>query len=128
MAAWRLIQVGQGLTLGAILLLLTPLPAVTAGIALFLIGVGNGPLFPNLTYLTPQNFGRDISQSVMGTQMAASYVGILLAPLLFGILAQQIDIGLFPWFLLAMFVLMAGATRHLLRLLSVDKGNAPDGG
>lgn len=128
MAAWRLIQVGQGLTLAAILLLLLPLPVFAAGAALFLIGVGNGPLFPNLTYLTPQNFGRDISQSVMGTQMAAGYVGILLAPPLFGILAQQIDIGLFPWFLLAMFVLMSGATRHLLRLLPVDKGDAPDGG
>lgn len=29
-----------------------------------------GSVFPNLIYLTPINFGEDISQSIMGSQMA----------------------------------------------------------
>ena len=56
----------------AVLLLLLPLPVPAAAIGLFLVGLGNGPVFPNLIYLTPRNFGRDLSQAVMGTQMAAA--------------------------------------------------------
>ncbi len=60
----------------------------------FLIGLGNGPMFPNFNYLTPQNFGADISQSVMGTQMAMSYIGIMLVPDICGVLGQFINMGI----------------------------------
>lgn len=106
----RLIQIGQGVTLAAIVLILLPLPVGVAGVGLFLVGLGNGPLFPNMLHLTPRRFGRDVSQSVMGMQMAASYVGTLLAPTLFGLIAQQIDAGWFPVYLLALYaIMMAGS-------------------
>ena len=43
------------------ILLLLPLPAAAAGAGLFLIGFGNGPVFPNMLHLTPQTFGRRTS-------------------------------------------------------------------
>lgn len=115
LSSWNLIHIGQGIVMVAVVLLLLPLPVPVAVAALFLVGLGNGPVFPNLVHLTPQNFGSDISQSVMGTQMAAASTGIMLMPPIFGVLVQAVGIGLFPYFLTLMFVLMAGCTLLLVR-------------
>lgn len=114
---WNMIRTGQAVVLAAIVLMLLPLPAVFCTIGLFLIGFGNGPVFPNLNYLTPKNFGADISQSVMGTQMAASNTGILIMPPVFGLIGQAFGMQLFPWFLLTMFLIMALSTLGLIQKL-----------
>lgn len=90
----------------AILILLLPLPVTVKGISLFLIGFGNGPTFPNLIYLTPSYFGKDVSQSIVGTQMTACNLGILLMPPVFGLIADYIDVKLFPIVLAVLFVVM----------------------
>ena len=115
--SWRLIGIGQGVVAAAVLLLLLPLPVPAAAIGLFLVGLGNGPVFPNLIYLTPRNFGRDRSQAVMGTQMAAANTGILLLPPVFGLLAQGAGAWLFPHFLLALALLMCLPSLFLVRRL-----------
>ena len=74
-------------------------------------------MFPNLIYLTPRNFGRDRSQAVMGTQMAAANTGILLLPPVFGLLAQGAGAWLFPHFLLALALLMCLPSLFLVRRL-----------
>lgn len=117
LSGWRLIYLGQGAALAAIVLLMLPLPPALAAAGLFLVGLGNGPVFPNLTHLTPKNFGADLSQAVMGTQMAASYIGSMLMPPLFGLLAQAAGAQLLPYFLLLLFAVMAVATALLTRRL-----------
>lgn len=119
LAGWRLIRIGQGVVFAAIVMLAIPSP-VTAGIGLFLVGLGNGPAFPNLTYLTPHSFGADVSQSVMGTQLAASYVGTMAVPPLFGLLAQTFGAGLFPWFLLVLYALLIGCLTRETQLLKAQ--------
>lgn len=121
LTSWQLIHIGQGIVLLAILFLILPLPSAAAGIGLFMIGFGNGPIFPNLIHLTPVNFGKEISQSVMGSQMAAAYLGIMLAPILFGLLAQTVGTGVFSYFLLAMFLMMVASTILLIRKLKEQK-------
>lgn len=106
----RIIGLGQAVTLAAVLLVLLPLPAAVSGVGLFLVGFGNGPVFPNMLHLTPQVFGPELSQSVMGVQMASSYVGIMLAPALFGVLAQNISASLFPYYLLVLYAIMAAGS------------------
>lgn len=115
-SSWRLIRWGQAIVFAAIGLLALPFP-LAAGVGLFLVGLGNGPTLPNLNYLTPHSFGADISQSVMGTQLAASYVGTMVAPPLFGLLAQHVGAWVFPWFLLALFALLTACLLHETRLL-----------
>lgn len=115
--SWKIIRLGQ-ITLGAALaLLLLPGAPEVAAAALFLVGLGNGPLFPNFNYLTPRNFGEEASQSVMGTQMAASYVGIMAAPAVCGVLGQWIHMGIFPFYLAAFYLMMLAATRRVKRVL-----------
>lgn len=117
--SWRIIRIGQCILGTAILLLLLPLSPLVSAAGLFLAGLGNGPLFPNFNYLTPQNFGEDISQSVMGTQMAASYVGIMIVPAVFGILGQAVHMGIFPFYLLVFYLAMMLATGKVKAALHV---------
>lgn len=119
--SWQIIKIGQWVLGTAIVMLLLPLPVSVSALGLFLVGLGNGPLFPNFNYLTPQNFGEDVSQSVMGTQMAASYVGIMAAPAACGILGQFFGMGIFPPYLLAFFMIMIVSTRKVKSILQVGK-------
>lgn len=106
LSCWKIIRIGMAALGAAVVVLLLPVPAVVIAVALFMIGLGNGPMFPNFTYLTPMNFGEDISQSVIGTQMAASSVGIMVVPALCGLLGQVFGMGVFPIYLTVLFALM----------------------
>jgi len=114
---WRLVQLGVAVVFLGILLVLLPMPMEVIFAGLFLIGLGVGPTFPNLTQLTPVNFGRDISQSVIGSQMAVSYFGIMFLPPLFGLLAQFLSTDIFPWFLLLMNLIFVIAMFVCIKLL-----------
>ena len=91
-------------------MLFLPFPVIVSGGALFLIGLGNAPVFPNMLHLTPDNFGKEKSQTAMSIQMAASYLSIMLAPIVFGLIAQRISMSFFPFYLSIMFIIMISAT------------------
>ena len=74
--------------------------------ALFLIGLGNGPMFPNLNFLTPEQFGEENSAALIGTQMAVANVAIVITPLLFGFLGQMLGMNLFGYFLLFFYAFL----------------------
>lgn len=115
--SWKIIAIGQTVLGTALVILLIPsIPEVSA-VALFLVGLGNGPLFPNFNYLTPQNFGEEVSSSVMGTQMAASYAGIMVAPAVCGLLGQVFHMGIFPFYLLVFYLVMLVLTGRVRKLL-----------
>lgn len=105
----RIVTIGYSLTAFAIAILFLPIPPAFKGVALFLIGLGNGPTFPNMIYLTPVFFGKRVSGSIVGTQLACCNLGIMLMPPLFGLLTE-ISAKIFPYFLSACFVLMALST------------------
>ena len=127
---WKIIGISSLILFVALVLFVLPLPVFVAAVALFFIGLGCGPVFPNLTHLTPQNFGEDISQSVIGVQQASSYTGIMLMPWLFGILAQAISTAIFPYYLLFLFVIFALTLFMLKKAVSKKKkkqGSVADG-
>ena len=101
---WKLIGLGMAVLITSIILLLLPLPDTACSAALFLAGCGVGPLFPNMMHLTGKNFSPDIALSISGIQMTATYTGILLMPALFGLLAQYLSAGLYPWYLLTLTI------------------------
>ena len=103
LSRWQIIGSATGVLLGAIIMFILPVSIMVTSIALFFIGLGIGPIFPNLTHLTPENFGKDISQSVMGVQQASAYIGIMIMPWLFGMLAQVCSTKIFPCYLLVIF-------------------------
>ena len=106
----QLVKIGQTILLAAIASLFLPLPSAFCSVSLFFIGLGNGPIFPNMLQLTPELFGKDLSQAVIGAEMATSYIGVLLAPALFGLIAQNVTAALFPVYLLVLYALMITGT------------------
>lgn len=104
LTGWQLIFYGAFFTLSAIVIFFLPLPPAFSGLALFLVGFGNGPVFPNLTHLTPRYFGSARSGSVIGFEMSCVYVSVLLTPVIFGLLAQYVSIWLFAPCLIIAFI------------------------
>ena len=96
------------------------LPPWLLGIGFLLIGLGNGPTFPNLTHVTPLIYGKERSQSIIGTQMAACNLGILFMYAVSGPLFQAISFKVFPYFALISFAVMVYAFMVYQRLLVKD--------
>ena len=105
----RILAIGEGVTALAVALLFAPSP-VAAAVGLFAVGLGNGPVFPNMTYLTPIHFGQDVCQSFIGLQMAVAYGAFMATPMVFSLIARVVGVGLFPVVCLVVLVLAVVAT------------------
>lgn len=102
----QMIRLGQGLILWGIVLLLLPFGKTAALLGLILTGLGCAPVYPSIIHSTPEHFGADKSQAMIGVQMASAYVGTCLMPPLFGLIAANIGVFLFPFYLLLILALM----------------------
>ena len=102
------------MTLGVILLFINNYICIVLGI--FLLGFGNGPVHPNLLYITPSYFGKKISSSVVCSEMAAAYFGITLAPPIFGFLAAKAGAGIFPLYITVWIVVFILSSYGFLKL------------
>ncbi len=115
----KILYICVGILLSATVVIALPLPSFVTAAGLLLFGLGMGPTFPNLSYLVPSLFGRDISSSVIGVQLASTYVGIMTLPPIFGVLAEKVSAGLFPYFLFIM--LCAFVLASLMMVKSLNK-------
>lgn len=102
----QMISLGQGIILIGVILMCLPLGYMTALIGLIVVGLGCAPIYPCIIHSTPQNFGQDRSQSVIGVQMASAYVGNIAMPPLFGIISNHIGVYLLPFYLLLILAVM----------------------
>lgn len=100
-----MVRLGEGTAIVGILLMLLPLHNLFLCLGLILTGLGCAPIYPSLLHATPQRFGKSLSQSLMGTQMAISYLGSTTMPPVSGFLSEKISMGLYP-ILLLVFALM----------------------
>lgn len=112
----KMVRMGHGIALFGILFLLLPFGNVTVLMGLILIGLGCAPVYPSLLHETPDNFGADKSQSIMGMQMACAYVGSTFMPPVFGILAEHGAISLYPVYLLIFIALMIVMVERMNKL------------
>ncbi len=119
-SCWKIVKVGEYVIAAAILVLLLPLPTAFSALGLFLVGFGNGPLYPNFSYLTPSNFGEENAEAVMGTEQVFAYIGATGVPAVCGILAQVFGLWLFPVFLLVFFVPLVIGTVNIMKVKNVQ--------
>ena len=108
----NMIRLGQVIIGLGVAVMLLPIGETAAIAGLVLIGLGCAPIYPSIIHSTPEHFGADNSQALIGVQMASAYTGSLLMPPVFGLLANHISISLFPWYegaILVMMVLMCEA-------------------
>ena len=102
----QMVRIGQGIIILGIVCLLLPLGKAGSFAGLLLVGLGEAPIYPCLLHETPRNFGKENSQAIMGKQMACAYIGSTLMPPVFGLIAEGVDIALYPVFLMVFAVLM----------------------
>ena len=76
-------------------------------VLVFLFGLANGPVYPLLLSATPDIVERKVSQSIIGTEIAAAYTGCVLTHVTLGILVKYFSIGVLPYFVIISFILMA---------------------
>lgn len=92
--------------LGIILVGISANSNITALIGLIIIGLGCAPIYPSIIHSTPSNFGKEYSHAIIGVQMASAYIGITFMPMVFGFIADNISIGLYPVYLFFFAILM----------------------
>ena len=107
-----MITVGVG-----VILLLIPVSFFSVCIiGLFLIGLGIGPIYPNMSFLTPRLFGENGAQKAMGLQMAGAFIGILIAPSFIGVLSSFFTLKIFTLFILITLAILAISYYIYLRI------------
>ena len=107
-----MIRLGSGIILCGALGLILPYVA-TAAAGFGLLGLGCAPVYPAIIHSTPARFGAERSQGIIGLEMASAYVGSLLGPPAFGLIANHISPALLPGYLLCALVVMAIAHRAM---------------
>lgn len=110
-----MIRLGQAVLLAGVLCLLLPFGTSSALTGLVLVGLGCAPVYPSIIHSTPDRFGADQSQAIIGIQMASAYVGTCLMPPLFGLIANHISVSLLPPYLLVLLAMMALMHERLLK-------------
>ncbi|TAH64715.1 MAG: MFS transporter [Anaerolineaceae bacterium] len=91
---------------GIVLVGLPTSSSITTLAGLVIIGLGCAPIYPSIIHATPFNFGENNSQAIIGVQMASAYIGTTLMPPIFGFIADKINIGLYPIYLIIFAALM----------------------
>lgn len=111
----KMVRIGQGLLLSGGVLMLLPGSGLMCFLGLMLIGLGCAPIFPALLHETPENFGVENSQTIMGLQMAVAYTGASLMPPLFGVIAERVSIAWYPVYMLLFMMLMVIMSERMNR-------------
>ena len=112
----RLIRIGCAVMLTGMGMVMITASDLFALAGLVVIGLGCAPVYPSIIHATPDNFGRENSQAIVGIQMASAYVGTTVIPPVFGLIASHIHIALYPYFMALFALLMLVMTERLNRI------------
>ena len=102
----QMVRLGHGVIALGVAIMFLPLGNAAALAGFVIIGLGCAPIFPCVIHSTPEHFGADKSQSIIGVQMASAYVGTFCMPPLFGLIANHISVALLPPYLFGILILM----------------------
>ena len=92
----RLIYAGIFIVIAGCFVLSLPLPLWVMPICICLLGLGCAPVYPSLIHATPARFGEAVSSQAISIQLAGSYVGSILMPPAFGVIAVKFSVHLWP--------------------------------
>ena len=112
----NMIRLGQGIAALGIVVMILPFGYIATMAGLLLIGLGCAPIYPCIIHSTPDHFGAENSQALIGVQMASAYVGICAMPPLFGLVADFVSVSILPLYLAGITVLMTLMCERLNRV------------
>ena len=112
----RMVRIGQGIIGLGILFLFLPVGTAFSLVGLVLIGLGCAPIYPSLIHETPEKFGQEHAQMLIGMQMACAYTGSTFMPPVFGAIAGKVGIAAYPVYLLVFILIMFLMVERVNRL------------
>ena len=112
----QMIRLGFGIIGIGIMILILPFGETMALIGLVMVGLGCAPVYPCIIHSTPEHFGAENSQAIIGVQMASAYIGSASLPPLFGLIANHIHPGIYPFYLEAVLLLMVTTHTKLCKI------------
>lgn len=115
----QMIRLGLSLIGVGVVVLVLPLGTMVSLCGFVMIGLGCAPVYPCIIHSTPDHFGAERSQAVIGVQMAFAYMGALAMPPVMGIIANHISIALMPLYLGVFLVLMVVMHERLNKVASI---------
>jgi len=116
-----LIRIGLAVLSVGIILVVLPLKTTAVSLAgLIIIELGGAPIYPSIIHSTPDNFGRENSQAIIGIQMASAYTGSTLLPPVFGFIAEHVSSALYPVYL-AIFIIITIIMTERLNWIKINK-------
>lgn len=92
----RLIYAGIFIVAAGCLVLSLPLPLWMLPVCICLLGLGCAPVYPSLIHATPARFGEALSSRAISIQLAGSYIGSIIMPPAFGLVATKFSVHLWP--------------------------------
>lgn len=117
----QMIRLGFGIIGIGIAILILPLGETMALIGLVMVGLGCAPVYPCIIHSTPEHFGAENSQAIIGVQMASAYIGSASLPPLFGLIANHVHPGIYPFYLAVVLILMVTMHTKLCKIKTVGK-------
>ena len=86
---------------------------VLACVGIVICGVGSAPVYPSVIHSTPDNFGAENSQAIIGVQMASAYVGTTFIPPLFGLISEKTGMFIYPFFIILLAIIVLISTENV---------------
>ncbi|MDX9691313.1 MAG: MFS transporter, partial [Acholeplasmataceae bacterium] len=103
-----LIKIGQSFILVAALLMFLTFESLWIYAAIvFLLGLGSGPIYPNMMYVNGYYFERKKMSKIISMQMVIGYMGFGLLTPLAGLFFDKVSILYYPIFLLVYGLIMS---------------------
>lgn len=121
----NMIRIGEIFIFTGALFLLIASNLILGIIGVSLIGLGCAPIYPALIKTTQDRFNKEVNQKVISLEMAASYVGNLTLPPLFGIISKVMGnrFYLLPYYLFIIIILMILSNELINFILRKRKAN-----
>ena len=117
-----LVRAGLIILSAGLVFIMIPLPSDWPALSgLLIVGLGCAPIYPCIIHSTPDHFGRENSQAVVGIQMASAYTGIAIMPPLFGFLGNHLGLGLYPFYMAIFALVMIVMTERLNHIFDRKK-------
>ena len=114
----NMIRIGQTVIFCGAVLMVLPCGELGTLVGLLMIGLGCAPIYPCVIHSTPDHFGAENSQAIIGVQMASAYLGSLIAPPVFGLVANHITASSMPVYMGGILLLMVIMCERLNRICS----------
>lgn len=111
-----MIRIGLTIILIGTILIALPVNYIVALVGFVVVGLGCAPVYPSIIHATPDAFGKENSQSVIGMQMAFAYVGSTFMPPLFGVIAKYTNMSILPYYVMLFALIMVALTECFYKI------------